>query len=62
MQNHKTRPAKRSVPTMSQKALREHLSENGRQSFCAEGICYSKSDWDRVEQKFLKKKRFNFNA
>jgi len=66
MHNRKTikaRPAKRSASTISRTAsLREHLSENARQSFCAEGIRYTKTDWDRVEQRLIQKKRLNFSS
>lgn len=41
---------------MTGQKLREHISENMRQSFCAEGVCYSKTEWNRVNQKLYRKK------
>jgi hypothetical protein len=42
------------VRKLSKKDLREHLSENSRQSMAAEGKWYSKEDWDRVRKKVWK--------
>jgi hypothetical protein len=37
--------------------LKDHLSENTRQSFCAEGTKYSKEYWDEIDSKYRKSKK-----
>ncbi len=47
------------MPSAMQKSreeVRAHISENLRQSFCAEGVCYSKAEWNRISQKLHRKK------